>query len=221
MKVFQPLNCLTLGRPNGPAYLSGELLNTPLYAMGQLWSGVFAGVGRAAGWIYPISTLMKKNQMDIVECNVPVKSAAAFFRGTCAPDALARYYNPFGRHSANMWCLHSFTAYSLRASDTVSWARMTFDMTRFDIWHGQEWPGDISLCQMFGLAGPCPNDAYVEELVSTKTSCFRTRNLYKQNSLYELFWCFHYIFSFVLLLWVVYHHHTVTTLTVLTVYDMM
>jgi len=25
------------------------------------------------------------------------------------------------------------------------------------------------------LAGPCPNDACVEELVSTKTSCFRTR----------------------------------------------
>jgi len=25
------------------------------------------------------------------------------------------------------------------------------------------------------LAEPCPNDTYVEELVSTKTSCFRTR----------------------------------------------
>jgi len=25
------------------------------------------------------------------------------------------------------------------------------------------------------LAEPCPNDAYVEELVSAKTSCFRTR----------------------------------------------
>ena len=25
------------------------------------------------------------------------------------------------------------------------------------------------------LAEPCPNDAYVEELVFTKTSCFRTR----------------------------------------------
>lgn len=62
----------------------------------------FPGVGRAAGWIYPISTLMKKNQMDIVECNVPVKSAAAFFRGTCAPDALARYYNPFGNNPTNV-----------------------------------------------------------------------------------------------------------------------
>jgi len=29
MKVVQPLTCLTLGRPNGPAYLTDELLNTP------------------------------------------------------------------------------------------------------------------------------------------------------------------------------------------------
>jgi len=29
MKVVKPLTCLTLGRPNGPAYLTGELLNTP------------------------------------------------------------------------------------------------------------------------------------------------------------------------------------------------
>ena len=30
MKVVQQLTCLTLGRPSGPAYLIGELLNTPL-----------------------------------------------------------------------------------------------------------------------------------------------------------------------------------------------
>ena len=29
MKVVQQLTCLTLGRPNGPAYSTGELLNTP------------------------------------------------------------------------------------------------------------------------------------------------------------------------------------------------
>jgi len=28
MKVVQQLTCLTLGRPNGPAYSTGELLNT-------------------------------------------------------------------------------------------------------------------------------------------------------------------------------------------------
>jgi len=28
MKVVQQLTCLILGRPNGPAYLTGELLNT-------------------------------------------------------------------------------------------------------------------------------------------------------------------------------------------------
>jgi len=30
MKVVQQLTCLTLGRPSGPAYSTGELLNTPL-----------------------------------------------------------------------------------------------------------------------------------------------------------------------------------------------
>jgi len=56
------------------------------------------GVGQAAGWIYPISTLMSAEVMDIAECNVPVKSAASFFGSMCAPDALARYYNPFGNN---------------------------------------------------------------------------------------------------------------------------
>ena len=28
-KVVQQLTCLTLGSPNGPAYSTGELLNTP------------------------------------------------------------------------------------------------------------------------------------------------------------------------------------------------
>lgn len=56
-----------------------------------------SGVGRAAGWTYPMSMLIDKGGMDIVECNVPVKSAEKFFgAGMCAPDALARYYNPFG-----------------------------------------------------------------------------------------------------------------------------
>jgi len=30
MKVVQQLTCLTLGRPSGLTYLTGELLNTPL-----------------------------------------------------------------------------------------------------------------------------------------------------------------------------------------------
>lgn len=56
------------------------------------------GVGRAAGWVYPISTLMEMEIMPIEECNVPVKSAAAFFGDMCAPGGLARYYNPFGNN---------------------------------------------------------------------------------------------------------------------------
>ena len=55
------------------------------------------GVGRAAGWVYPISVLIEDEHMDIVECNVPVKSAASYFGDMCAPNALTRYYNPFGK----------------------------------------------------------------------------------------------------------------------------
>ena len=33
MNVVQQLTCLTLSRPNGPAYSTGELLNTPLVAV--------------------------------------------------------------------------------------------------------------------------------------------------------------------------------------------
>ena len=58
-----------------------------------------SGVGRAAGWVYPVSTLMEQDIMPIDECNVPVKSAAAFFGDMCAPGGLARYYNPFGMFS--------------------------------------------------------------------------------------------------------------------------
>ena len=54
------------------------------------------GVGHAAGWIFPIATLIEKRLMPIEECNVPVKSAAAYFGNMCAPNGLARFYNPFG-----------------------------------------------------------------------------------------------------------------------------
>ena len=57
----------------------------------------FPGVGRAAGWVHPIGILIEMELMPIVECNVPVKSAADFFGKMCAPDGLARYYNPFGK----------------------------------------------------------------------------------------------------------------------------
>ncbi|KAK2174910.1 hypothetical protein NP493_768g01007 [Ridgeia piscesae] len=62
----------------------------------------FPGVGQAAGWVYPMSTLMESGKMPVTECNVPVKSAASFFGSLCAPDGLARYYNPFGNNPATI-----------------------------------------------------------------------------------------------------------------------
>jgi len=40
--------------------------------------------------------------MPIEECNVPVKSAAAFFGDMCAPNGLARFYNPFGNNPVSV-----------------------------------------------------------------------------------------------------------------------
>ena len=42
------------------------------------------------------------------------------------------------------------------------------------------------------LAEPCPNDAYVEELVHTD-ELLQDPLTFKQISSYELFWFFHYI----------------------------
>jgi len=36
MRVVQQLTCLTLGRPNGPAYSTDELLNTPLVIVASI-----------------------------------------------------------------------------------------------------------------------------------------------------------------------------------------
>ena len=46
MKVVQQLTCLTLGRPNGPAYSTGELLNTPLVSVVFGLSDVLSAVVR-------------------------------------------------------------------------------------------------------------------------------------------------------------------------------
>lgn len=56
------------------------------------------GVGTSAGWVYPISQLISDGSMPIVQCNVPVKSAASYFGTMCAPNALTKYYNPFGNN---------------------------------------------------------------------------------------------------------------------------
>ena len=57
------------------------------------------------------------------------------------------------------------------------------------------------------LARPCPNDAYVEELVSTKT--VQDPLMFKRK-------CFHYILVFILSVLLVHPHHDHPDTTVLT-----
>jgi hypothetical protein len=54
------------------------------------------GVGTSAGWNVPISTLIEKKLLEIVDCNNHVKAATKFFNSMCAPDALNSQFNPTG-----------------------------------------------------------------------------------------------------------------------------
>ena len=58
------------------------------------------GVGTSSGWNMPISTLIEKQLLEIVDCNNHVKAAAKFFNKMCAPDALNSQFNPTGRNAA-------------------------------------------------------------------------------------------------------------------------
>ena len=71
------------------------------------------------------------------------------------------------------------------------------------------------------LAEPCQNDAYVEELVSTKTSCFRTHQPVNKTVHMNCLGFFHYIFSFFFTVLVVHPHHDHPITTVLTHYSHM
>jgi melanoma-associated antigen p97 len=54
------------------------------------------GVGTSSGWNIPISTLIEKKLLEIVDCNNHVKAATNFFNKMCAPDALNSQFNPTG-----------------------------------------------------------------------------------------------------------------------------
>lgn len=59
-------------------------------------SSCHGGVGTSSGWNMPISTLIEKQMLEIVDCNNHVKAAAKFFNKMCAPDALNVQFNPTG-----------------------------------------------------------------------------------------------------------------------------
>ncbi|XP_050293429.1 melanotransferrin isoform X2 [Anthonomus grandis grandis] len=62
----------------------------------------FAGVETYAGWMLPISTLIKEGVMDIIDCNNHIKTASNFFGPSCAVNCLTDRYNPIGDNSDKM-----------------------------------------------------------------------------------------------------------------------
>ncbi|KAM3960674.1 transferrin 2 [Aphomia sociella] len=59
----------------------------------------FSNVGALAGWVMPVHVLMQNGGLKITDCNNHVKSAAAFFGDSCAPNSLKDIYNPIGDNS--------------------------------------------------------------------------------------------------------------------------
>ncbi|KAL1513778.1 hypothetical protein ABEB36_003143 [Hypothenemus hampei] len=59
----------------------------------------FAGVETYAGWMLPISTLMRDGIIEITDCNNHVKTASNFFGPSCAVNCLTDRYNPIGDNS--------------------------------------------------------------------------------------------------------------------------
>ncbi|XP_060530062.1 transferrin 2 isoform X3 [Cylas formicarius] len=72
-----------------------------VFSLGDLKNkrACFAGVETFAGWMLPISTLMKEGFMKIIDCNNHVKSATNFFGSSCAVNCLSDKYNPIGDNS--------------------------------------------------------------------------------------------------------------------------
>ncbi|XP_015924816.1 transferrin 2 [Parasteatoda tepidariorum] len=62
----------------------------------------FPGVGQMAGWVIPISVLIDLDFAHVVDCNNLIKTAAAFFGPSCAPNSLIDKYNPTGDNPMDM-----------------------------------------------------------------------------------------------------------------------
>ncbi|XP_014782585.1 melanotransferrin [Octopus bimaculoides] len=58
----------------------------------------FPSIGNAAGWVYPVSEMIKKQMLEIKDCNSIGNSVAAFFGGMCLPGGFEANYNPFGNN---------------------------------------------------------------------------------------------------------------------------
>lgn len=61
-----------------------------------------SGIGMAAGWMYPVAEMLKKNITQVSECNAVVKSVTDFFSEMCLPGALTSFYNPFGNNPTSV-----------------------------------------------------------------------------------------------------------------------
>lgn len=90
------------GGPNQPSYSDHYSVAVVKRGSGMTLASLkganscHGGVGTSSGWNIPISTLIEKQLLEIVDCNNHVKAATNFFNKMCAPDALNIQFNPTG-----------------------------------------------------------------------------------------------------------------------------
>jgi len=82
----------------------------------------FAGVGTLAGWFTPISVLMEKGNLEVVDCNNHVKNAITYFGPSCAVNSLLDKYNPIGDNSDKLCQLCSGSVAGERCSSADPYA---------------------------------------------------------------------------------------------------
>lgn len=95
IKLFSPTN---LDREAGyySVVVIRESLDVKSLADLKGKKACFPGVGQMAGWIIPISVLIEKDIIEVKDCNNIIKTAAAFFGSSCAPNSLIDKFNPSG-----------------------------------------------------------------------------------------------------------------------------
>lgn len=90
----------------------------------QYHPGTFlSGVGTAAGWTMPMSTLIGDNKIQVTQCNSRVQTATAFFANMCAPGSLNYVFNPFG-DNPDTACKQCFLDLTKRNPDRCSYKNM-------------------------------------------------------------------------------------------------
>ncbi|GAB6026358.1 antigen p97 (melanoma associated) identified by monoclonal antibodies 133.2 and 96.5 [Chamberlinius hualienensis] len=120
-----PISTEVYGRALEKTYFAVAVVNrsSPIQSMNDFRGrrACFSGVGQMAGWVLPISTLLRNRVMEVTDCNNHLKSAADFFGSSCAPNALNDKNNPTGDNPVKL-CDRCGTDHDTKCLDSDQFA---------------------------------------------------------------------------------------------------